>query len=176
MRALNIISIEIYQQLSIKYSNLTERREATKQYILNEITQWNVKELIQGENYFYKPEGFEGTEDSTPFSARLVYDPGFKIHELKFGNLNAPTDKEKFKWEDNDPYRLQKALFLQNVLNKYVLPLILNKKVNGVLFSPYDGDDLKEDRLSYFYNMFSKVGKEKLNWKQIGDKYYITKK
>ena len=45
MRALNIIAIEVYQQLEKYYPNLTERREATKQYILNEITQWSIKAL-----------------------------------------------------------------------------------------------------------------------------------
>lgn len=179
MRALTVLAIDIYQNLSSIYSNLTERKEATKQYILNEITQWGIKELKQGGNYFFKPLEFEGTEDSAPFMVRLVYDPGFRKHELKFGNLNAISEKDMYKWDDNDPYRLQKALFLKNMLNKYILPLILNGDINGVTFSPYDLDGLGSDRLSYFRNMFDKVGKEKLNWGEVGDehkKYFITKK
>ena len=176
MRALTVIAIEIYQKLGKQYSNLNERREATKQYILNEITHWSVKTLEQGGNYFFKPVEFVGTKDSAPFMVRLIYDPGFKLYELKFGNLNASTDEEKFRWDDRDPYRLQKALFLQNVLNKHILPLIVDEKIKGVTFTPYDKDGLEDDRLSYFYNMYSKLGKDKLDWKKIGDKYYIIKK
>ena len=176
MRPLTVLAIEIYQKLEKQHLNLTERKEATKQYILNEITQWKIKTLLQNGNYFYKPEGFEGTEDSTPFSIRLVYDPGFKVHELKFGNLNASSKEEMFKWDDNDPYRLQKALFLKNVLENKVLPLILNKDIKGVMFSPFEDDGLGSDRLSYFRNMFDKVGKDKLEWKAIGGMYFIYNK
>jgi hypothetical protein len=162
MRALNVIAIEIYQKLGKQYSNLTERREATKQYILNEITQWGVKSIEQGGNYFFKPKEFIGDKNSPPFEVRLLKSKAIEgWHELKFGNLNAPTDEEKFKWNDEDPYRLQKALFLKKVLESQIKALFENKKITGMMFQPYDGDGLADDRYSYFYNMYSKLGKDK---------------
>ena len=128
MRALTVIAVEIYQKLGKQYSNLTERREATRQYILNEITQWGVKFLKQGDNYFFKPVGFEGTEDSSYFEVRLIYDESTGFHELKFGNLNAKDKEKQFKWNDRDPYRLQKSLFLTKVLENKILPFLINNK------------------------------------------------
>jgi hypothetical protein len=178
MESLTKLAIPIYQQISKKYPNLNERKEATKQYILNEITQWNIKELIQEDNYFFKPVEFEGTENSKPFQVRLVIDEETGYHELKFGNLNAGSTKDEFKWDYNDPYKLLKGLFLYNVLNKKVLPLITSGNIKGVQFSPHDADGLGSDRLSYFRNMFDKLGKDKLNWvyNKEEDKYFITKK
>ena len=158
MESTSKLAIPIYQKLSRKYSNLTERREATKQYILNEITQWSIKSLEQDEGYFYKPVEFKETKDSKPFQIWLTNE-GDKTYELKFGDLNTPTDEEKFKWDDNDPYKLQKALFLVKVLENKVIPLFKNDKIEKIKFTPYDGDGLGEDRLSYFYNMFSKLNK-----------------
>ena len=37
MESLTKLAIPIYQKLGKQYPNLSERREATKQYILNEI-------------------------------------------------------------------------------------------------------------------------------------------
>jgi len=112
MRALNIIAIETYQKLEKHYSNLTERREATKQYILNEITQWGIKTLEQGDNYFFRPKEFKGDKNSPPFEIRLLKSKAIEeYHELKFGNLNASTDEERYKWDDKDPYKLQKLYF-----------------------------------------------------------------
>jgi hypothetical protein len=180
MRALNVIAIEIYQKLGKQYPNLTERREATRQYILNEITQWDIKTLHQGNNYYFKPDGFKGDNTSSQFEVRLVYNPELQYHELKFGNLNAETDEKKFKWDDKDPYRLQKALFLRNVLYNKVKVLLQNEDIMGIFFIPYDKDDLGSDRLSYFLNMYSNLNKnnftlEKGEFETEG-MYFITKK
>jgi hypothetical protein len=162
MKPLSILALEIYQKLGKQYPNLTERREATKQYILNEITQWNIKTLNQGDNYFFKPKEFIGDKNSPPFEVRLLKSKAVEgYHELKFGNLNASTDKEKFKWDDKDPYRLQKALFLSKVLESKIKPLFETGKIIGIMFQPYNGDGLADDRYSYFYNMYSKLGKDK---------------
>jgi len=178
MRALTIIATEIYQKLGKQYPNLSERREVTKQYILNEITRWNIKKAEQGDNYFYKPAEFKGTQDSKPFDVRLIYDVDTDLYELKFGNLNAPVDVERFGWNDKDPYKLQKALFLNDVLNKEILPMMRNKTIGGLQFSPYDKDDLGDDRLSYFRNMFDKLGKDEFEWvyDDEDDKYLILPK
>jgi len=179
MESLSVLALEIYQKLGKQYPNLNERKEATKKYIINEITQWDIKTLKQGDNYFFKPVGFEGTEDSKPFEVRLIYD-GFntEFYELKFGNLNAPTQDQQYEWDNNDPYKLQKSLFLIRVLENKILPLIEDETIYGVSFSPYNEDGLGNDRLSYFRNMFDKLGKNKLNWgfdKEF-EFYYITKK
>jgi len=179
MRALSVLALEIYRKLGKQYPNLTERREATRQYILTEISQWGIKSLQQGDDYFFKPKGFEGTENSTPFEVRLVYDGiNTDYHELKFGNLNADDSKIQYKWNDKDPYRLQKSLFLKQVLESKIIPLLTNGDISGIYFSPYDEDDLGSDRLSYFRNMFDKLGKDKLYWDYNEEDgfYYITPK
>ena len=181
MRALNTIALEIYQKLEKQYSDLTERREATKQYVLNEITQWNIKTLEQEDNYFFKPKEFIGDKNSPPFEIRLLKSKVVEgYHELKFGNLNAETDEEKFKWDDKDPYKLLKALFLYNVLDKKIKSLFETGKIRGIMFQPYNGDGLADDRYSYFYNMYSKLGKDKYDLDKdefkTEDTYFITPK
>ena len=179
MRALTILATEIYQKLG-KYSNLTERKEATKQYLLTEISQWGVRKLNQGNIIIFKPKEFKGTNDSSPFEVRLVYDPNDNFWELKFGNLNAPTPEEQFKWDDNDPNRLPKALFLQKVMNSEIVPFLNNTDSEGIKFEPYDGDGLEDDRLSYFQNMFRKLNISKFEfnkgYSEDDSTYYITKK
>ena len=178
MRALNVLALEIYQKLGKQYPNLTERREVTRQYLLKEVTQWTVKKAEHGDNYYFKPVEFKGDEDSSPFEVRLIYDIDTDCYEVKFGNLNAPTDQEKFKWDDKDTYRLQKSLFLKTVLEKEIIPLLKRGEIEGLQFTPYSKDDLGDDRLSYFRNMFSKLGKDKFSWSYDDeyDKYFIIPK
>jgi hypothetical protein len=176
MKSLSTLTTEVYQNLSKKYSNLIERKEATKQYILTEITHWTIKSLYQGKNYYFKPFEFNGTENSKPFEVRLVLDQGNGYHELKFGNLNADSPKDQYEWDDKDPYKLQKSLFLIKVLETKVMPMILDGTIKGLEFVPFDQDGLGDDRLSYFYNMFSKLGKDKVEWKSMGGMYFIYKK
>jgi hypothetical protein len=178
MESLTKLIIPIYQQISKRYTNLLERKKATKQYILNEITRWSINKTQNINNYFFRPDGFKGTQDSKPFDVRLMYDVNADSYELKFGNLNASSASKMFQWDDKDPYKLQKALFLADVINKEIIPLMINGDVTKIQFSPHDEDDLANDRLSYFRNMFDKLGKDKFNWKynKEEDKYFITKK
>ena len=171
-----MLATEVYRKLGKQYPILTERKEATRQYILNEISQWGIKSSQQEGGYFFKPTNFQGTQDSPPFEVRLIRDDGWNKYELKFGNLNNPDEKEQYKWMGNDPFKLQKALFLNTVLRDKVVPLILNGDIPGVMFIPFDEDGLGDDRLSYFRNMFDKVGKDKLQWTSMGGMYFITKK
>lgn len=176
MRSLTLLATEIYQKLG-QYTNLTERREATKQYILNEITQWSIKKTTLNGIRVYKPLEFVGDETSTPFEVRLVHIPENGYDELKFGNLNAPNTLKQYKWDDKDPNRLTKALFLQKVLNTEIAPLVSSGQVSGITFTPFDGDGLEDERYSYFINMFNKLNTNKqYNLQNDGGIYLITKK
>jgi hypothetical protein len=176
MRALTVLAIPIYQSLGKQYPNLTERREATRQYLL-EITHWTIKELIQGNNYFFKPVEFNPVDKVDEFQVRLIYDTETKYHELKFGKLNAENDEEAYEWDDDDPQKLLKALFLHDVLNKKVIPLLKSNSIEGIQYKPYDGDGLGDERLSYFNNMYMKLGKDHYSLKHNPDidKYVIIK-
>jgi hypothetical protein len=178
MESLTKLSIPIYQKLGKQYPNLNERYKSTKQYILNEITRWGVKELIQNKNYFFKPNEFNGNEDSTPFEVRLVYIPDYDMYQLKFGNLNATSEEEMYRWDKNDPFRLQKALFLQTVITNKIIPLLKSKEVRSIEFMPHDEDELGDDRLSYFRNIFDKLGKDEYKWSGPDNegRYYISNK
>ena len=180
MKSLTLLAIEIYQKLGKEYPNLTERREATKQYILTEITQWSIKKLNQGNVIIFKPREFKGTNDSSPFEVRLVYDSNDNFWELKFGNLNAPTPEDQFKWDNNDSNRLPKALFLQKIMNDEVIPFMKNTESEGIKFEPYNGDGMEDDRLSYFQNMFRKLNSNEFEFNEgYSDEdgtWYITKK
>jgi hypothetical protein len=179
MRSLTILATEVYQTLG-KYSNLTEKKEATKQFLLTEISQWGVRKLNQGNIIIFKPKEFKGTNDSSPFEVRLVYDPSDNFWELKFGNLNAPTPEEQFRWDDNDPNRLPKALFLQKVMNSEIIPFLNNTDSEGIKFESYDGDGLEDGRLSYFQNMFRKLNSSEFEfnkgYSEDDDTWYIIKK
>ena len=180
MRILTILANEIYQKLGKQHPNLTERKKATKQYILTEITQWGIRKLNQGNTIIFKPKEFKGTNDSSPFEVRLVYDPNDNFWELKFGNLNSPNSEDQFKWDDNDPNRLPKALFLQKVMDSEIIPFLKNTENEGIKFEPYDGDGLEDDRLSYFQNMFRKLNKGEFEFNkgyfEEDNTWYITKK
>ena len=178
MESLTKLAIPIYQKLGKKFPNLNERAEATKQFIINEITQWSIKESIQGKNYFFKPNEFNGTEDSIPFEVRLIYIPDYDLYQLKFGNLNAPNEEEMYKWDRNDSFKLQKALFLQKVITNKITPLFKSGDIKGIEFMPYIDDEYGDDRLSYFRNMFDKLGKDEFKWSgPDGEgKYYISNK
>jgi hypothetical protein len=177
MRSLTILAADIYQKMGKQYPNLTERYEATKKFILKEITQWSNKKTFTGNVITYKPVEFDGTSDSTAFQVRLVYDVDTKTCELKFGNLNAVTARDQFKWDDQDPFKMQKALFLHTVLEKEVVPILKSGDIEGIEFTPYDGDGLEDDRASYFHNMFTKLNKSN-NFELIktGVTWHITKK
>ena len=181
MNSISKIAIEIYQKLSKNNRNFSLLREATKNYILNEITHWTIKSVEQGDNYFYRPKEFLGDEKSLPFEVRLVKSNSIDgYHELKFGNLNAKTDEERYRWDAKDPYKLQKALFLMNVLENKIKSLFDSGKIIGIMFQPYSGDGLEDDRYSYFYNMYTKLGKDKYDLEKGGNEidgiYTITKK
>ena len=180
MRTLTILATEIYQKLGKQYPNLTERKKATKQHILTEISQWAIKKGTFNDVIAFTPVEFKGTADSSPFEVRLAYDIDDNFWELKFGDLNASTPEEQFKWNDKDPYRLQKALFLQTVLTKEILPFIKTTNSEGIKFQPYDGDGLEDERLSYFQNMFKKLNKNDFDFSkgyfEEDDTWYITRK
>lgn len=176
MRALNTLATEIYKKVGSNFNYLQEKREATKNYILNEITHWTIKSTSMGDLLSFKPVELVDTETSPPFEVRLEHDEFTNFWELKFGNLNAESDEEKYKWDDNDPNRLQKALFLRNVLDKRIIPLLKSGDIQGISFSPYDGDGLGDDRVSYFRNMFSKLNSDNQYSFQNNDgRYSITR-
>ncbi len=53
-------------------------------------------------------------------------------------------------------------------------------KIHGILFEPYEQDGLADDGYSYFYNMYSKLGKDKYDLDkgefEIEGIYFITPK
>jgi len=180
MQSLSILATEIYISLDKNITNLNERREATKNFILNEITQWSIFEKQINGGYLFVPKEFKGNEKSPYFDVRLINNPFYDLLEMKFGNLNAETDEEKFFWDPKDPYRLQKALFLKKVISEKIIPLFVSKKIKGIYFTPYDGDGYKDDRVSYFYNMFKQLNKKLMNIHYYttdnDEKYFITLK
>ena len=176
MRQISILAIEYYRRVGIK-KTLQERFEATKQLILKEVTRWPVKMMQQGSSYFFKPKGFDGTDTSPAFEVRLIDSETEWGHDLKFGNLNKATDAEKYYWSDEDPKRMQKALFLIEVLENYVAKLLASGKVKAISFHPYNEDDLGSDRLSYFRRMFDKVNRNReFTWIEKEGGFLIKKK
>jgi hypothetical protein len=178
MRSLTFLAIEFYQRVR-KDHQLTEsdRVKETKRLILNEVTRWKIKSLKQGNNYFFKPLGFVGSENSSPIELRLIDTETEYGHNLKFGDLNKPSDEDKYKWNDRDPNKMSKALFIMDVLENEVSNLLISKKIRAISFSPFDEDDLGDDRLSYFRNMFDKVNKKgEFSWIQDGNNFTIKSK
>lgn len=177
MRSLSHLAVEYYQRVDRKiHLTLESRTAATKKLILKEVTRWDIKTLKQGNNYFFKPSEFSGTKESSPIEVRLIDTGTGWGHDLQFGDMNKPTDKERFKWNDGDPNRMSKALFVRDVLEQEVAKLLLNGDIKTVSFSPYNQDDMAQDRLSYFQNMFQKINKRgKFKWIEASRGYLITR-
>ena len=177
MRSLTILAVPIYLSLSEQYKNPYEREEATARYILNEVTHWTIKSVQMHGIMSFKPTEFSGDDNSLPFEIRLIENKKDGFWELKFGDLNTKSEEDRYGWKDEDPHKLQKALFLHDVLNKRVTKMIKDGQIKGVKFSPYDGDGLGDDRLSYFKGMFQKLNKKsEFSWYSKDGTYYVTKK
>lgn len=176
MKAISVLAIEYYNRVGRKQT-LQERLRETKQLIIKEVTKWQVKMLTQGTNYFFKPVGFEGTENSPAFEVRLIDSETEWGHDLKFGDLNQPTDSKKYQWSDEDPKKMQKALFLITVLEDYVAKLLEAGKIKTVSFAPYADDELASDRLTYFKRMFDRINKNnRYAWIERNGNYLIRKR
>lgn len=178
MRSVTVLAIEFYQRVDrSKFVTESSRTQETKRLILKEVTRWKVKSLKQDNNYFFKPYDFVGTENSSPIEVRLIDTETEDGHDLKFGDLNKPSNKDKYAWNDKDPNRMSKALFVRDVLENKVAKLLLSGEIKTVSFSPFDEDDLGSDRLSYFRNMFDKINSNReFSWIQDGNNYKIKKR
>ena len=170
MVSLSTLIAEIYQTQCTRYSSIDEQVAATKHYMLNEITQWGVQVKPSPGIVAFVPVGNNLTSQ---FEVRLLHKANTDMWELKFGNLSATSEEEMYAWESTD--KLQKALFLREVLEKYVVPALEDNTINGIEFRPYAGDGLERERLSYFKNMYNKLAKSKYVMSQEGNTYYITK-
>lgn len=171
---LSYILLEMYQQNLSKYGRGKNNEDAIKQ-LINEVTKWNIKSLNLGNTISFKPK------ENNNFEVRLILDKENNVWELKFGNLNATTDDERFKWEKNDPYRMQKSIFLNNIFQEEIPKLLDNNTIEKIQFNPYDGDGLGEMRLEMFEDIVNKINKINKNNKthykmtQNGDNYIIEK-
>lgn len=170
MESLSTLIVKIYQTQCNHYSNIDEQVVATKHHILNEITQWGIQVKPTPGMVTFIPDG---NNLSSRFEVRLLHKSNSDMWELKFGNLSADNEEEMYSWESTD--KLQKALFVREVLEKYIAPALENNTINGIEFRPYDGDGKGNDRLSYFKNMYHKLAKSKYVMSQEGNTYYITK-
>ena len=170
MESLSTLIARVYQTQCSRYSSIDEQVAATEHYILNEITQWGVQVKSAPGTVTFIPVG---NDLASQFEVRLLYKSNSDMWELKFGNLSANSEEGMYTWESTD--RLQKALFVREVLEQYVVPALENDTLNGIEFRPYAGDGLESDRLSYFKNMYNKLAKSKYVMSQEGSTYYITK-
>ena len=170
MVSLSILIAEVYQTQCTRYSSIDEQVAATEHYILNEITKWSIQVKPTPGVVAFVPVG---NNLASRFEVRLLHKANTDMWELKFGNLSATSEEEMYAWESTD--KLQKALFLREVLEKYVVPALEDNTIKGIEFRPYADDGLESDRLSYFKNMYHKLAKSKYTLSQEGNTYYITK-
>lgn len=177
MRSLTNLALEVYHKIKRQGNTVEENRQIIKEYLLSEIQQWTIKQAKKGNNYFFTPLEFDGTPESPPFEVRLFDSLDLQLHELKFGNLSATDNEERYRWEENDPYRLQKALFLYKVLER-VAGMLERGEIEGIAFGPWTMDGLGSERMSYFKNMFNKIdkGRFKMEYKKALNVFVITQK
>lgn len=177
MRSLTNLALEIYNKVKRQGSTVEENAKVIKEYLLTEIKQWTIKQAKREDSYFFTPLEFDGTSESPPFEVRLFYTPDLQLHELKFGNLSAVDNIDRYNWKENDPYRLQKALFLYKVLER-IGRMLESGEVKVLAFGPWTEDGLGSERMSYFKNMFNKLdnGRFKMEYKKALNVYIITQK
>lgn len=151
------VLVEIDQKINTIGMSLTERNKNLWRHLLTEVTQWGIRTIDQSPlSYIFIPE--TSPEEETSFSVQLVQsmeNPGY--WQLKFGNLKAGTDKEKYTWDKKDPQRLRKALFLRNVLEQKVKGMLENGDIGLLYFTPYLDDGLGDERRYFFNNLFDKL-------------------
>ena len=170
MVSLSTLIAEIYQTQCTRYSSIDEQVAATKHYMLNEITQWGVQvKSTSGMVKFIPVEN----DLVPPFEVRLLYKSNQDVWELKFDDVLATSEEETSPLEPI--HKLQRALFIREVLEKYVALAMDNGTFGCIEFNPLKGDGLERERLSYFKNMYNKLAKSKYVMSQEGNTYYITK-
>ena len=170
MESLSSLIAKVYQTQCSHYSSIDEQVAATKHYMLNEITSWGINIKPTPGIVAFVPVG---SNLASQFEVRLLHKSDSNMWELKFGNLSAESEEEMYAWDSTD--KLQKALFVRDVLEQYVIPALENNTINGIEFRPYDGDGKSSDRLSYFKNMYGKLSKSQYGMSKEGNTYYITK-
>lgn len=177
MRSLTYLALEVYHKVKKLKRTIEENTQAVKKYLLTEVQQWTIKQAKRNDSYFFMPLEFDGTPESAPFEVRLFYTLDLQVHELKFGNLSAVDSEDRYRWEENDPYRLQKALFLYKVLDR-IGRMMESGEIEGIAFSPWHGDGLGSERMSYFKNMFNKLdkGRFEMVYKKELNVFLITRK
>lgn len=127
---------------------------------LNEITQWNVEVKNQGSKITFYPTEQKEYDAETQFRVLLFYNEDNDSWTLKFGNTGAEDPDDRFKWSENDPDRLKKILFIKNVVQKYIIPLIDEGKLNKITYSPYEDDNKQDERVKLFNNIFKQSNKD----------------
>ena len=178
MEYITTLARPIYQMLFDEYPKMNDRINATKRFILENITQWTIKKRIDDNgNYIFKPKEFEGLEGSDSFEVILLKNGNTKDYQLKFGNFKESDPKKMYAKKDSDSHKLRKALFLINVLQKEVVKLFYDNEIETIYFDPYSEDGLGSDRLAYFKNMFNKLNKDDdFELTKMHDIYSINKK
>jgi len=174
MESLPSILKDIYIGIKKQNKNLQERKQGLAKYLLTEVSKWTIETTvrnseIQGlENYIFHPREFVGTEKSAPFSVRLTYnglnDGDYFLHDLVFGNFEKHQEHYRYEWDKNDPLKLQKSLFLLDVLNQ-IATLIQTGKIEGIAFLAYMDDGLGPERMKYFTKLFKKLGSAEFEMK-----------
>jgi hypothetical protein len=167
--------LEVYSQFSAKQYTLSERSRLTHNFILNEIDKWGIKTYPTNSNsYIFYPKDFVKPLSNSPL-IQVSLTKTIDGWELKFGDLNNP--KDPYKWIDNDPNRLQKALFVKDVLENKIIPIILDNKIDK-FFYPIENEDNKEQRRkSFFDNMLQKIEQTtpyKIIQEKIDNLYWVT--
>ena len=175
MITLKELILEVYSQFSAKQYTLSERSRLTHNFILNEIDKWGIKTYPTNSNsYIFYPKNFVKPLSNSPL-IQVSLTKTIDGWELKFGDLNNP--KDPYKWIDNDPNRLQKALFVKDVLENKIIPIILDNKIDK-FFYPIENEDNKEQRRkSFFDNMLQKIEQTtpyKIIQEKIDNLYWVT--
>ena len=175
MITLKELILEVYSKYPASKYSLSERSSLTNSFIINEITRWSVKELPTNKNsYVFYPKEFTKPLPNSPL-IQIALTHTIEGWELKFGDLDNPNDP--YRWDDNDPNRRQKALFIKDVLENQIIPIILDNKISKFFYPIEDSDGKEEKRKSFFNNMLKKIERTtpyNINQKKINNLYWVT--
>ncbi len=183
---LSVILWEMYSKNASEGKGVGKPNYALIESILEGIKKWGTKKMpssmissigLNPSNVEeYRPVLPQGQILNTPISVRMQKDINDDLWEIKFGNFTEKDEKDIYKLDPNDDQRLNKAVWVDDLVqNEIVNDMIQNNK-KGLKFKPYSDDGFEDYRLGLFKKIYNKLDKTKFQWNNLPNNWYsITK-
>lgn len=104
----------------------------TRDYIKNNLITWSIEKSENDNQIIFEPKEFKGDEVSLPFKV-ILNKISEKEWSIYFGNIS-----KDYTWYEGDPFSIQKLVFLIEVFENKITPLIIDKNIHSLIFDIRD--------------------------------------